>query len=699
VLGGALGVVVGAALGQLLEIRAALVVALAAAAILFGFGRRLAVIGVLMILGVLSGHAGVVADGRMLAAELPAGRVEMTVLAVSDPRPGYRDPYVLVRPVQLGADPWKGPLLLAAGPDIQQMVAGKRYSAFGLVQPIAGRARGRPYAGTVELRDVAYVGSSLTNLAANGVRSRILGSLESFSSRQGAALLAGFLIGETSGIDPVHLDELRASGLTHFVAVSGSNVAIFLLMWWAITAPFVQSPRRRAALGLVGLALFVVITRAEPSVVRAGVMAAVVLVGRAIGLPVNAWRALGLAVIGLLLFDGRLVTSVGFQLSAAATAGVLYGARMLEGKGPRLIMLGLGTSLAAQVAVAPLLLWHFGEVPLMSPITNLLAAPLVSASTMLGGVGTLANIAPITRLGVGAAETVLSVAGAAAGLPAVGWWGALGLLGLALLARIRMVRPLLVTGSVVWLALLLAGPADVSGPAVVFFDVGQGDSALVVGAGGETILFDSGPDPTLLAQKLRNYGVDRIDLVVLSHRHLDHVGGLLGVLGHIPVAEVWHVSRADEGAFGPVKRRIDELGIPRRSPEVGEVWRSNGLQLTVLGPQRHYANPNDESLVVAVDLGIHRILFAGDVEVIAQREMTSYGATIIKVPHQGAATSDAGWLRANRAAVAIVPVGPNDYGHPAPWVIDLLKELGSLVCRTDIEGDIRIDLLRRVKQC
>ena len=79
--------------------------------------------------------------------------------------------------------------------------------------------------------------------------------------------------------------------------------------------------------------------------------------------------------------------------------------------------------------------------------------------------------------------------------------------------------------------------------------------------------------------------------------------------------------------------------------------------------------------------------------------MTSYGATILKVPHQGAATSDVGWLRANRAAVAIVPVGPNDYGHPAPWVIDLLQELGSLVCRTDIEGDIRIDLLGPVNQC
>jgi competence protein ComEC len=148
-----------------------------------------------------------------------------------------------------------------------------------------------------------------------------------------------------------------------------------------------------------------------------------------------------------------------------------------------------------------------------------------------------------------------------------------------------------------------------------------------------------------------------------------------------------------------VKERIDELEIQRRSPEVGEVWRRGGLELIALGPKRHYFNPNDESLVVAVDLGVHRILFAGDIGVIAQREMASYGATILKVPHQGAATSDPDRLRANRAAVSIVPVGPNDYGRPARWVLDLLEELGSLVCRTDLEGDIRIDLLRPVNHC
>ena len=223
VLGGAAGVVVGASLGQMLEIRPALMVGFAIAAVLALLGRHVVVVGALLVLGVLSCHAGVVADQRMLAAELPVGRSEMTVLAVTDPRVGFRDSYVLVRPIRSGADRWQGPLLLATGPGIQQMVAGKRYVASGLVRSVPGRARGRPYAGTVALRDEAYVGSSLTNLAANSVRDRILGSLEPFSSRQGAALLAGFLMGETSSIDPVHFDELRAAGLTHFVAVSGSN--------------------------------------------------------------------------------------------------------------------------------------------------------------------------------------------------------------------------------------------------------------------------------------------------------------------------------------------------------------------------------------------------------------------------------------------------------------------------------------------
>lgn len=166
----------------------------------------------------------------------------------------------------------------------------------------------------------------------------------------------------------------------------------------------------------------------------------------------------------------------------------------------------------------------------------------------------------------------------------------------------------------------------------------------------------------------------------------------MGVIGELPINEVWHAQRIDEGAFTTVKDALDRHGVVRRTPNVGEVWQVPGLRLTVLGPVRHYANPNDESVVILVEAGIHKVLFPGDVEVIAQRELGIYGATVLKVPHQGAATSDPEWLAANVGLLSIVPVGPNTFGHPADWVIDLLEASGSLVCRTDEHGDIVVDL-------
>ena len=152
------------------------------------------------------------------------------------------------------------------------------------------------------------------------------------------------------------------------------------------------SPRLRSVLGLVGLVIFVVVTRWEPSVVRAAAMAGLILSGRALALPLDAWTALGVAVAGLLLFSGDLSVSVGFQLSVAATCGVLVGARLFADRRPKWLWSALGATLSAQVAVVPLLLLHFQTVPLLAPLANLMAAPVVTIATIFGGVGVLSGV-------------------------------------------------------------------------------------------------------------------------------------------------------------------------------------------------------------------------------------------------------------------------------------------------------------------
>ena len=137
---------------------------------------------------------------------------------------------------------------------------------------------------------------------------------------------------------------------------------------------------------------------------------------------------------------------------------------------------------------------------------------------------------------------------------------------------------------------------------------------------------------------------------------------------------------------------LGEYGVPVVEPQVGDTFRLGSLRLVVEGPLRKYASPNDQSLVLTI-LGAGRtMLLPGDIEVFAQGELSHLRADVLKVPHQGAATSDPGWLEEVGADLAVISVGPNQFGHPAEWVIEVLEGSGAEVVRTDEVGDVVVPL-------
>lgn len=204
------------------------------------------------------------------------------------------------------------------------------------------------------------------------------------SSPGPAGLLRGLAIGDTSDIDPVTQDEFRDSGLSHLVAVSGSNVAIVV---GAAALAFRRARlwvRAGSALGL--LVLFVLVVGPEPSVLRAAAMGSLALIALVTGRTTEPILALGVATAAVITLRPEMVHSAGLHLSVAATAGiVLFGSAICARLGavPRSIALVLGATLAAQVAVAPVLIATFGELSLVAPAANLLAAPAVPPATIL----------------------------------------------------------------------------------------------------------------------------------------------------------------------------------------------------------------------------------------------------------------------------------------------------------------------------
>lgn len=553
-----------------------------------------------------------------------------------------------------------------------------------------GKAGGRAYGAVLRVRTVDSVQESSFFLHRAGklVAGTVETRLQPYDD--GRALLAGFLIGDTSRIDETDVDAMRRSGLAHFVAVSGSNVALFLALLAFVAGPLALGPKRRALLGLGALPVYVAATRFEPSVVRAAFMAGIALGGRLLGVVLEAWQLLSLAVMALVVLEPELTSNVGFQLSVAATGGVLVGARWpLRSRSLR----PLAVTLGAQLAVAPLLLAHFDAVPLLSPVVNLFAAPLVAASTVIGAVG-VAGLTPLVPPAAWLADLVLSLARGAAPWPQLGALE-LGCILLCSLISVVMPRARPVFASVAALALLLVvirPGVGLEGGEVVVLDVGQGDAILLHGGGGRFALVDGGPEESVVVDKLRRYGVRSLELMVLTHVHADHATGLRGVVGEFPVRQAWMslephaTSTSDDLAV-----ELREMRIPTIDPEVGTTFDIGVLTLMVEGPVRRYASPNDQSLVLTVTGGRRTMLLSGDIETHAQADLAHLRADVLKVPHQGAGTSDAGWLQDVGSELAVISVGPNQFGHPVEWVIEVLDDTNEVV-RTDEAGDVIIDL-------
>ncbi|MFS8103559.1 DNA internalization-related competence protein ComEC/Rec2 [Lentzea alba] len=543
-----------------------------------------------------------------------------------------------------------------------------------------------------------------------------------------AGLLPALVVGDTEQMVPRIVDEFRTAGLAHLLAVSGANLAIVCGAVYLLVRRFRTGPRTAAVAAMVALVGFVLLAGPEPSVLRAAVMGAVALLALVLGRQRSALPSLAAAVLVLVLVDPALGGDPGFALSVVATAALVLvapkWARALKERG---IPSGLAEAIviptAASLATAPLVAGLSGQVSLISVVANLIAGPVVAPATVLGVIA--AVVAPIWP---GAAELVVHVAGPAitwlvqvgrqaAGVPGAsvgwpeGWVGAIALvvaIGTAvLLLRFKKTRALvvavLVGGFVVLVPLKVVAPVwPPDDWKVVSCDVGQGDAlVLATNDADRAVVVDTGPDPGAVDRCLKTLGIKRIPLVVLTHLHADHVGGLQAVLtGRAVGAVAVGPLKEPAWAWREVRRQAAKHGVRVVEPKAGERFAWPGLEVEVIGPRRPPAagdtntTVNDYSLVLKAHTRAGRVLLTGDVELAGQAALLGerdLRADVLKVPHHGSRYSLPAFLKAVRPRVALVSVGTgNRYGHPSPHVINELRAGGALVLRTDKDGDLAV---------
>jgi competence protein ComEC len=550
-------------------------------------------------------------------------------------------------------------------------------------------------------------------------------------SERPAGLLPGLAIGDTSTMSSALREEFRDTGLVHLTAVSGANVAIVVGAVFGLLGVLRAGPRTRVACAGLALLGFVVLVRPSPSVLRAAVMGTVGLVAVVAGRRRAAVPALAAAVIGLLLTDPGLGTDPGFALSVLATGALVllapgWTAALRERGVPPGLAEALTVPAAAHLVTAPVVAGLTGQMSLVAVVANVLAAPAVAPATVLGVLA--AVVSPVSPA---VAQLCVWVAG-----PAVGWLVAVahqgagiaggsirwpggaagGLLTAALvvaglvLTRWRRFRALL--AAVVLGLLLVLVPTrwvtpgwPVRGWAVVACDVGQGD-ALVVSTGepGRAVLVDTGTEDGAADGCLDRLGVVALPLVVLSHLHADHVGGLAAVLDGRSVGAVAVGPVHDPTwAYARVRAAAAAAGAPVVELRVGQSLGWPGLRLDVLGPVRpppavdgdDGTAVNDVSLVLRAHTAVGRVLLTGDVELLAQAELVASGADlraeVLKVPHHGSRYSSNAFLAAVAPRLALVSVGAgNSYRQPNAGVLDQLRRAGTLVRRTDEAGDVAV---------
>jgi competence protein ComEC len=309
---------------------------------------------------------------------------------------------------------------------------------------------------------------------------------------------------------------------------------------------------------------------------------------------------------------------------------------------------------------------------------------------------------------VGVADVFGGVHGAVLPWPG-GTSGGLALLGtlaaLWALARRGGARRVLVAAGLTAAAVLIPVRTVTSswpppGWLFVACDVGQGDALLLRAGPGAAVEIDAGPDPVAVDRCLRDFGIDNIPILVLSHYHLDHVAGLPGVFRGRSVARMITGPLAAP-AYGLeiVHDVAVHHGLQISTPPIGARFDAGAVHLEVLGPRAAFhgtrSDPNNSSLVLRAVIDGVRILLPGDAEIEAQQRLLESGADlradVLKVPHHGSAYSDPAFLAAVHAQLGVISVGlNNDYGHPSPILLDAMARLGVPVFRTDHDGDVAI---------
>ena len=685
-------------------------------------GRPLSfLVGGGLLAGRLSGELAVLLEREQCTARLPAAELRLwaRVLEPADAAGGR---------ITLAPEAVCRGKLSARWPRSRPVQAGARARIVARWIPRAGL--GGRQSGTLVVTEAAVIATRAR------LSDRLHNYLYAASHRlygARAGMVDALILGRRGGIDPELQDRFARSGLVHLLSISGFHVGL-ITAWAFLICRLARMTRPTALATAAGLSAAYVAFLGWPApAARAAALAVVVARCQARQRHVQPNALLAATCLAVLLVDPWAALDLGGWLSAAA----LWGASTFTRWSDHALGTGFwartaASSLGATLATAPITAAFLGTVALAGLLLNFPAIPLAALAVP----GVLASLI-LLPIWPGAAEALAAGAGlglhllelcavAGAAIPAGHMmvepgapgsllpWIAVLSLALWVMGQRNTIaeagrRLGWSAGVALWLGLVpgpvLGSPDGGRGLALHFLDVGQGDGAVLRTPGGRWIAIDAGPagerddaGRRVVAPFLQRQGARELAAIVVSHAHADHVGGVPALLGRFPVGVVIEPGGpVPDAGYAAFLSALDRDGVAWHPARSGERFTLDGVEFTVLHPGADWAgwgeDVNEDSVVLLVRYGDFEALFTGDAGFPAEAMLrgTARSVDLLKVGHHGSRGSTGEELLDSlRPLAAIISVGRNDYGHPAPETLVRLESRQVAVLRTDRDGTVSV---------
>ncbi|WP_196604022.1 DNA internalization-related competence protein ComEC/Rec2 [Pectinatus haikarae] len=565
------------------------------------------------------------------------------------------------------------------------------------------------------------------------LRFSIKAAMEQVMPAADAAAVFAMLFGGYNGIDPDLLDAFTVTGIVHILSVSGSHITLLAGTIISIGRFFRLRRKYTVLLLMICIGSYAVFCGLVPPVIRAAAMGILSYMAFALGRESQSRYLLSLIGIFMLIISPGLLLNISFQLSFAATAGLLYTSSFFQKRLaflPRFFAVSLSITLGAQFFCLPFLSWYFHSISLSSLIANIFAVPLVDMIIVAALSAVFLNlllpffasiIFVLCSLLLGLVHEITRLLAQLPGsmlyLPYLTISGSIFYYicwfiilndRLYKLCREYFIRHH--TVYTVFLCLFLTAllynnfrEHDLS---VHFIDVGQGDAALIITPHGRAVMIDTGGirdsdydvGKNVDVPYLYHYGITRLDGIFLSHAHADHAGGLYGITKQMPVSKIF-IGHEKNSEYASVWHISPQSDIMNKTVVMNEnqTFTLDGVKFIVLyaPPAANTDDTNETSVIIKVLYKNFNVLFTGDLPAQRETELLKkagrdINCTVLKVAHHGSKTSSSEeFLAAARPRWAVISVGAeNSYGHPDKNVLDRLSNVKASVFRTDQNGAV-----------